>query len=85
MEDSEEAFGYARSRELFLKYGDKNSKYFQLKSKGRQSTNKINYIKTNDVWLNNRQDLETTFVIISPRSLSQPILVYQAISPLWIA
>lgn len=41
LEEYDEHFWYARSRELFLKCEDKNSKYFQIKSKGRQSSNKI--------------------------------------------
>lgn len=65
LEDSEEAFWYNRSRELFLKCGDRNSKYFQIKSKGRQNANMINFIKADVSWLNNSKILGITFATTS--------------------
>lgn len=53
----EEHFWKNKSRDLFIKCGDKNTKYFQEKVRGRHKINNITYLKENDVWLHGRSAL----------------------------
>jgi hypothetical protein len=60
--EKEEIKWKKKSRELWLREGDHNSRFFHLSTIIRRRSNRINEIKLEDgTWLNNREDIGKYF------------------------